>query len=90
MDANNKNITVKTLQPLVMNFDKYSITLFADDMTCFLKDDFSHNVLFETLQWLGQCSGLKLIMRKEKYLPLEWKQYITRCKLSKAQYLGEH
>ena len=35
------------------------LSSFADDMTCFLKDN-SYNALFETLELLGECSGLKV------------------------------
>ena len=36
------------------------LSSFADDITCFLKDIFSYNALFGTLELFGECSGLKV------------------------------
>ena len=42
------------------------LTLFADDMTCFIKDIRSYSILFETLRDFGAFSGLKVRI-KPKY-----------------------
>ena len=42
----------------------FKLSSFADDMTCFLKDNSSYNALFETLEFFGKCSGL--IVNHEK------------------------
>ena len=35
------------------------LSLFADDMSCFIKDSSSYTNLFVTLKTFGECSGLK-------------------------------
>lgn len=35
-------------------------SLFADDMTCFIKDNSSYTDLLVTLKTCGDCSGLKI------------------------------
>ena len=42
----------------------------ADDMICFLKDNFSYNALFETLELFGECSGLKVNHEKTEVFAL--------------------
>ena len=46
------------------------LSLFADDMTCFLKDNSSYNALFETLELFGECSGLKVNHEKTEIFAL--------------------
>ncbi|KAL9967729.1 hypothetical protein ACROYT_G026019, partial [Oculina patagonica] len=40
--------------------EKIKLSLFADDMTCFLKDKLSYTNLFRTLEGFEKCSGLKV------------------------------
>ena len=46
------------------------LSSFADDMTCFLKDNSSYNALFETLESFGECSGLKVNHEKTEIFAL--------------------
>ena len=46
------------------------LTLFADDMTCFIKDIRSYSILFETLRAFGVFSGLKVNKDKTEALAL--------------------
>ena len=46
------------------------LTLFADDMTCFIKDNRSYTILFETLRAFGALSGLKVNKEKTEALAL--------------------
>ena len=46
------------------------LSLFADDMTCFVKDNSSYNALFETLELFGECSGLKVNHEKTEIFAL--------------------
>ena len=46
------------------------LSSFADDMTCFLKDNSSYNALFETLEFFGECSGLKVNHEKTEIFAL--------------------
>ena len=46
------------------------LTLFADDMTCFIKDIRSYSILFETLRAFGAFSGLKVNKDKTEALVL--------------------
>ena len=46
------------------------LSSFADDMTCFLKDNSSYNALFQTLEVFGECSGLKVNHDKTEILSL--------------------
>ena len=46
------------------------LTLFADDMTCFIKDIRSYSILFEILTAFGAFSGLKLNRDKTEALVL--------------------
>ena len=42
------------------------LSLFADDMTCFLLDKESYTSLFTTLESFGSCSGLHVRVNHEK------------------------
>ena len=44
------------------------LTLFADDMTCFIKDIRSYSILFETLRTFGAFSELKVNKDKTEAL----------------------
>ena len=46
------------------------LSLFADDMTCFIKDSRSYTNLFVTLKIFGECSGLKTNNEKTGALAL--------------------
>ena len=46
------------------------LSSFADDMTCFLKDNSLYNALFETLEFFGECSGLKVNHEKTEIFAL--------------------
>ena len=46
--------------------ESVKLSLFADDMTCFLKDSSSYTNLFVTLKTFGESSGSKIIMNKPK------------------------
>ena len=46
------------------------LSLFADDITCFLKDNSSYNSLFETHELFGECSGLKVNHEKTEIFAL--------------------
>ena len=42
------------------------LSLFADDMTCFLRDKESHTSLFAILEFFGSCSGLRVNNEKNR------------------------
>ena len=44
------------------------LTLFADDMTCFIKDNRSYTILFDTLRVFGAFSGMKVNKDKTEAL----------------------
>ena len=44
------------------------LSLFADDMTCFLRDKESHTSLFAILEFFGSCSGLRVNNEKKPRL----------------------
>ena len=46
------------------------LSLFADDMSCFIKDSSSYTNLFVTLKTFGECSGLKINNEKTEALAL--------------------
>ena len=46
------------------------LSLFADYMTCFIKDSSSYTNLFVTLKTFGECSGLKINNEKTEALAL--------------------
>ena len=46
------------------------MSLFADDMTCILKDKTSYTNLFRILNSFGECSGLKVNDEKTEIMPL--------------------
>ena len=45
-------------------------SLFADDMTCFLRDKESHTSLFAILESFGSCSGLRVNHDKTEIIAL--------------------
>ena len=46
------------------------LSLFADDMTCFLRDKESYTSLFATLESFGSCSGLRVNHEKTEIFAL--------------------
>ena len=46
------------------------LSLFADDMTCFLRDKESHTCLFAILESFGSCSGLRVNHDKTEIIAL--------------------
>ena len=46
------------------------LSVFADDMTCVLKDKSSYTNLFRILNSFGECSGLKVNDEKTEIMPL--------------------
>ena len=46
------------------------LSLFADDMTCIIKDKISYTSLFRILESFGECSGLKVNDEKTEIVPL--------------------
>ena len=46
------------------------LSLFVDDMTCFIKDSSSYTNLFVTLKTFDECSGLKINNEKTEALAL--------------------
>ena len=47
------------IQGLRIVEEMVKLSLFADDMTCFLRDKDSYITLFQLLECFGDCSGLK-------------------------------
>ena len=47
------------------------LSLFADDMTCFLRDKESHTSLFAILESFGSCSGLHVNHDKTEIIALD-------------------
>ena len=48
----------RNIYGLTFNNEEIKLTLFADDMTCFLKDKLSYLHLFATLKYFSRFSGL--------------------------------
>ena len=46
------------------------LSLFADDMACFLRDGDSYTTLFQVLECFGDFSGLKVNHKKTEMLAL--------------------
>ena len=46
------------------------LSLFADDITCVIKDKTSYTNLFRILNSFGACSGLKVNDEKTEIMPL--------------------
>ena len=46
------------IEGITIRDEPVKLSLFADDMTCFIKDS-SYTNLFVTLKTFGECSGLK-------------------------------
>ena len=53
------------------------LSLFGDDMTCFLRDKESHTFLFAILESFGSCSGLRVNHDKTEIIALGT-EYSTR------------
>ena len=58
------------IQGITVGQESTKLSLFADDMTCFLKDELSYTNLFRTLKAFGECSGLKVNHEKTEILVL--------------------
>ena len=53
-----------TIQGFKFGEENVKLTLFADDMTCFLNDDGSYFSLFRLVDDFGECSGFKVNYEK--------------------------
>ena len=58
------------VQGLKIGEEMIKLSVFADDMTCVLKDKTSYTNLFRILNCFGECSGLKVIDEKTEIMPL--------------------
>ena len=58
------------IQGLKIGDEVIKLSLFADDMTCILKDEISYLNLFRILESFGECSGLKVNDEKTEILAL--------------------
>ena len=58
------------IQGFKFGHEVLKLSSFADDMTCFLKDNSSYNALFEALELFGECSGLKVNHEKTEIFAL--------------------
>ena len=58
------------VQGLKIGEEMIKLSLFADDMTCILKDKTSYTNLFRILNSFGECSGLKVNDEKTEIMPL--------------------
>ena len=58
------------IQGLKIGDEEIKLSLFADDMTCILKDKISYLDLFCILESFGECSGLKMNDEKTEILAL--------------------
>ena len=56
----------ESIKDITIREEPVKLSLFSDDMTCFMKDSSSYTNLFVTLKTFGECSGLKKIMKKPK------------------------
>ena len=59
-----------SIQGLKIGEEEIKLSLFADDMTCILKDKTSYLNLFCVLEYFGECSGLKVNDEKTEILAL--------------------
>ena len=60
----------ESIQGFKIGDETVKLSLFADDMTCFLKDKLSHINLFRLLKAFRECSGLKVNHEKTEALAL--------------------
>ena len=58
------------VQGLKIGEEMIKLSLFAEDMTCVLKDKTSYTNLFRILNSFGECSGLKVNDEKTEIMPL--------------------
>ena len=58
------------MQGLEIGDEVIKLSLFADDMTCILKDRISYLNLFCIIESFGECSGLKVNNKKTEILAL--------------------
>ena len=58
------------VQGLKIGEEMIKLSVFADDMTCVLKDKTSYTNLFRILNSFGECSGLKVNDEKTEIMPL--------------------
>ena len=58
------------IKGITIRDEPVKLSLFADDMTCFIKDSSSYTNLFVTLKTFGGCSGLKINNEKTEALAL--------------------
>ena len=65
------------------------LSLFADDLTCFLRDKSSCTSLFDVLESFGECSGLKVNHKKNRNSSSR-EQYPRRRGSCKAQYMRSY
>ena len=49
------------IEGITIRDEPVKLSLFADDMTCFIKDNSSYTNLFVTLKTFGECSGLNML-----------------------------
>ena len=59
-----------SVQGLKIGEEMIKLSLFADDMTCIIKDKISYTNLFRILESFGECSGLKVSDEKTEIVPL--------------------
>ena len=59
-----------SIKGITIRDEPVKLSLFADDMTCFIKDSSSYTNLFVTLKTFGECSGLKINNEKTEALAL--------------------
>jgi len=59
-----------SVQGLKIGEDMIKLSLFADDMTCIIKDKISYTNLFRILKSFGECSGLKVNDENTEIVPL--------------------
>ena len=58
------------IKGIMIQDEPVKLSLFADDMTCFIKDSSSYTNPFITLKTLSECSGLKTNNEKTEALAL--------------------
>ena len=60
----------ESIKDITIRNETVKLSLFSDDMTCFLKDSSSYTNLFVTLKTFGEYSGLKINNEKTEALAL--------------------
>ena len=58
------------VKELKIGEETIKLSLFADDMTCVIKDETSYTHLFSTLTFFRECSSLKVNAEKTEIMPL--------------------